>query len=720
MEIIERVPMEKIHYLNSMPFNQFKTYVPLCKNDDERNTQFELMKTFCKTNIKTKGETKRIYAYTQSTSNDVGGRLFCGNSIQGISKKIRGFLLRDTTTDIDMNNAHPVILHYLCKKHDIMCPELEYYINHRNDILNKSGNKDKTKKDFLCAVNSDSINRKNKDEFFKKFDKECKNIQKQITERSEYKHIVNSVPANKIFNWLGSAINRILCVFENKILQEVINFIIRKQIEICCLCFDGLLVYGNLYNDSNFLNELEIYIEEQFKGLNMKFSYKEHCDEIQIPIDFKFEEQKDVEITEGNDYDSIKNEFEKTHCKIINKIFFIKKYENKIIIMKKEQLRNTYEHLKYEEKCFINGEYIIKKRSFILKWFEDENIYYKDDVGIFPPGIDCPKCYYNLWTPFDMEYINDYENNEEAINLFRNHIKILCGNNDEVAEYFEKWIAQMIQYPAIKSVCPTIISREGAGKGTLLQLLEKMLGSEKIFETAEPSRDVWGDFNGLMTNVFLVNLNELSKKETTDSEGRIKKLITDPKLTINNKGISQYQINSYHRFIITTNKEDPIATNKDDRRKFIVRSSDELCSNKAYFNDMYKLLDDVNVIKSCYEYFKSLDVSNFNLIPLPQTEYQNDLKSLTTSPIESWIKQLTIDNYDKDYIELLGNQSFVMFNEWLSQSGIEFKVSIIKFGILLKNLNIDGIEKGKHTNKGETKIFNIVKLKKTFNIGCLI
>ena len=36
------------------------------------------------------------------------------------------------------------------------------------------------------------------------------------------------------------------------------------------------------------------------------------------------------------------------------------------------------------------------------------------------------------------------------------------------------------------------------------------------------------------------------------------------------------------------------------------------------------------------------------------------------------------------------------------------------------NLKINGIYKGKHTKKGETKIFNITELKKTLKIGCII
>jgi hypothetical protein len=41
-------------------------------------------------------------------------------------------------------------------------------------------------------------------------------------------------------------------------------------------------------------------------------------------------------------------------------------------------------------------------------------------------------------------------------------------------------------------------------------------------------------------------------------------------------------------------------------------------------------------MSSCYEYFKSMEeVENFNRLPIPKTEYQNNLKELSVSPIES-------------------------------------------------------------------------------------
>jgi hypothetical protein len=48
-----------------------------------------------------------------------------------------------------------------------------------------------------------------------------------------------------------------------------------------------------------------------------------------------------------------------------------------------------------------------------------------------------------------------------------------------------------------------------------------------------------------------------------------------------------------------------------------------------------------------------------------------------------------------------------------------YKLSSIQFGVRLKHLNINGINIGKHTKKGNTKSFNIALLKKHFGMGCL-
>ena len=50
-------------------------------------------------------------------------------------------------------------------------------------------------------------------------------------------------------------------------------------------------------------------------------------------------------------------------------------------------------------------------------------------------------------------------------------------------------------------------------------------------------------------------------------------------------------------------------------------------------------MKDTNVIKTCYEYFKNIpDMDKFYKLPLPVTEYHNELKQLSMSPIELFIK----------------------------------------------------------------------------------
>jgi hypothetical protein len=712
MELYERPTLKNVYFLNTMDFKTFKTYASNCKNDEERKQKFDRMKSYCEAMIKSKGEIKKNYSYTEVTPIEVGGRLYCGNSVQGLQKDMRGLLFRECTTDIDMKNAHPVILRYLCKIHNIPCPNLSWYIDHREEVLIEMGKG--AKELFLKAVNDDKLNKKVSNSFFKDFDKECKSIQEQLTKLSCYSHIVDTVPQNKLYNKIGSAINRILCVFENKILQEAHHICNKNRLETCALMFDGLMIYGNHYENQSLLDEINCQVNSVFEGLNMTFVCKEHSALIQVPENFemKKEVKEDLLI---KDFKNVCEEFEKTHCKIINKGFFIKQEDNKNIVMTKTHLITSYEHITYQKIIKDN----VVECNFINDWFKNNPLIRRyDDIECFPDESKCPTNVFNTWRPFAMELVTDYKPNQEALQMMRNHIKILCNNDDKAAIYMEAWIAQMIQFPAVKSICPTIISKQGAGKGTLLKLISAMIGDDKYFETTTPSRDVWGDFNGRMANTFLVNLDELSRKESLECEGKIKGLITNPHMTINEKGVGQYKIISYHRFIGTTNHEDPLKTEKDDRRNWIIRASDELIGKVEYFKQINEYIEDVNVIKTCYEYFKSIpDMINFNKLQMPVSEYQQEMKEMNTSPIESWMKSFVLDHYYEDEIELLGQKLYDLFNEWCKKCNIDYKITIQAFGVRMKRLNISGIERGKHTNKGETKIFIIQKLRDHFKIN---
>jgi hypothetical protein len=301
-------------------------------------------------------------------------------------------------------------------------------------------------------------------------------------------------------------------------------------------------------------------------------------------------------------------DFETIHTKIINDSVFIKSTEDSFLVMSKRDLIISYEHIP----CGKNEH--SHDVIFIHKWLVGNlDISSKDSMEFYPKSSLCPPNVFNLWKPFAMELLTEpYKKDDEGLKMILNHIRILCNNEEEAYQYILSWLSYMFQYPERKSSCITLISEEGAGKTSLIYLLSKIMGGKKVLETKDPARDVWGNFNSLMMGAFLVNLNELEYKETSDAEGKIKALITDPTMYINQKGIAQFSITSHHHFIITTNKENPIKTQKGDRRKFIVRSSDELIKNRHYFEKLYKFMDTIDTVRTCYDCFMEFDVSTFN------------------------------------------------------------------------------------------------------------
>jgi hypothetical protein len=359
MELVERLSLTPIHWLSQLSYNEFTEQ---CLNKNKKYTKedckakYSMLQQFCQTNLKTNGITKRIYSYSTGTY----GRLFSGGSLQGIPSTIRGLFMRNGVgTDIDMCNAHPVILRYICKLHNIPCQQLEYYISHREDCLMEFESREIGKITYLTALNKDKLNYdKSLPQQFKKYDSEIKKIQKQIIKIKEYSEIVNSVPETKLYNKIGSAMNRVLCYYENIILQHVIHFLNEKKIEIAVLMFDGLMIYGDYYNDKILLEDIQQYVEKQMNGLDMKWSYKQHDAMLNIPIDFI--NINPLTINHENTFENMANKFEKNHLKIINKSLFIKHDEKNIIFLTQAQLKMSYSHLSYDFPVYDKKGILIK------------------------------------------------------------------------------------------------------------------------------------------------------------------------------------------------------------------------------------------------------------------------------------------------------------------------------------------------------------------------
>jgi hypothetical protein len=486
-------------------------------------------------------------------------------------------------------------------------------------------------------------------------------------------------------------------------------------------CQDGFMLLKSLLKpDLNILEVMQNHIFEIF-GFNIKWEVKPFDEQLSCGIPLV---PLISELNEDFSLKTVTAKFEKTHCKITNIGMFVKTEDNGDIVMTKSHLITSYEHMTYE--AVVKGEKT--QLNFIAKWLHNNPyIRVKREIQIIPPDLKVPDDVYNAWRSFKMLNIKTYIPKPDAIELICNHIKILCNHDEYCYEYFIKWIACMIQFPSQKLPMPVFVSREGGGKGSLLRLFSNILGSSKILQTQEPSKEVWGEFNSLMLNSYLVCLDEISKKEMTGCEGKIKGLITEPTIRINDKGKSRFEVPSYHKFIAFANPDaygnEPMNTTDGDRRKWFVKCSDNLVKNKPYFNKFYKTLDDIDSMKTVFEFFNTfVDAKGVLSMDLPVTEYNQSLKDMAVPPLKLFITDFMSTNFKKAITTV---ELFEKLKEWTSRTGIRYECNYLQFGCRLSNLEIIGMEKS--SDIGELRLkgwsFDIDKCKESLGLEkpkCLI
>jgi len=466
-------------------------------------------------------------------------------------------------------------------------------------------------------------------------------------------------------------------------------------------------------------DDLTIDDREKKIGLPSLINYYNEVDENLTKLIVKkvkkelkeLQKQNEDEDEYGDDYKNMKAEFEKQHALIINKSIFVKKdiENNCFLVFKKEGFMTSYEHMNYKKYILVGTKLKEIKVSFIQTWLKDEKILKYNSMDVYPPPLICPPNVYNLWTPFAMELVKEWDDKPDVIDIIKRHLLILCGNDQPVADYLLNWMAQMIQFPAVKTTMPVFVSDEGAGKGTLVYLLRKLLGDGKMLKTSNCD-NVFGSYNGLMASSFLVNLDELEPKDLKIVEGKMKEGITEATLVVNQKYQPQYTINSFHRYIMTTNKEELVLihmpTSKDDRRKFIIRCSDELIADpekpdygdkKRYFDNFYAMLDDVNSVKTFYEYLKSiLNMKDFNKLKLPKTEFHQQIKENIKDEydMDSWVKTLLADEENTNSCYFLPNRTKAkdLFNHYVNTTGNKKKINQQEFICKLAKMKLNGYD----------------------------
>jgi phage/plasmid-associated DNA primase len=231
--------------------------------------------------------------YAPTKSNSKGRHFSKEKSLQGLSRVVRHLICHENYTDIDIKNCHPVVFTQLCAEYNFDCSHITYYIDNRTKCLDElmtltNYSKDDCKQSMLSLLNGGSCNKIFNNfqvpEWFSNFAYQIEKIHEQFVKHNDLKDCIKEVQKSHgidCFNFNGKVVNRLLCRYENIILQHAIHYCSLNDIYVASPQFDGFLCERDEKINQDFLQKLELFIQKE-TGFRVNFCIKEMDEHIPL------------------------------------------------------------------------------------------------------------------------------------------------------------------------------------------------------------------------------------------------------------------------------------------------------------------------------------------------------------------------------------------------------------------------------------------------------
>lgn len=670
------------------------------------------------------------------------GRFFAvgGLSMQSLPREIRHTIGQDYV-DIDVVNAHPVILSHLCKQRKITCKYLDLYINNRDELLSQLKVDRETGKTAVLSFMNGGSKAYNDLEYqpkwIKKMRKEMIKIHNHFATDNAYEiHKQKREAKGLKSNHKGSYMNVLLCDFENKILQEMYNYFGKPNNAV--LCFDGIMllkeeqVYDLPECEAHVFEKLDIKIKLKMKPMADSFTIDEKDIKKHNDKEWFFHHMRDfVNQAPHINKEKVIEWMRDTCIVAINRgrsMLFTKNLEIDGSIMYEPQESLTLPEFAWEVK---NEKGKTIKMSFNNIFQRHVKWQYSYDYFNFIPYLteaqkeNIHPRLFNTFSGFRWKYTEKkYELDENGIPIppdsikpWINHVKhTLCKDGqgpNNLGHTIIQWYAHIFQNPTVKPWALVFMSEEGLGKGLWQTFFENVL-TKSLTGVFTSWDQITGSFNGKMAGKLHFTLNEATNYPTNTQKELMKSMIKDTQLQVNKKFVNQYDIDNYARIQITTNNRRPVSIDYDDRRYCCIESDNSKRGNEEYFKPLIESRFDEKTQHDMFDYLTNYPLEGFNSEKPPMTKWKRELIGQNLNSTMEFIKTIydnEVLNYkfdeDNDIIKIKAKDLYDSYVMWCNESGEHKSGSSRNFYAELKK---NGIIKGTIREEGNTfKGFKLVK-----------
>jgi len=219
----------------------------------------------------------------------------------------------------------------------------------------------------------------------------------------------------------------------------------------------------------------------------------------------------------------------------------------------------------------------------------------------------------NLWVPHTVVPA------QGTWTIIENYLKnVICDGDLALFDYLIQFLAHALQHPEEKpGIMIVLIGAEGVGKGFFIRLLEALWGATTL--QVSDIAAITGNFNAALQRAFWVALDECMFKGDKKSQDRMKSLVTEPTIQVEQKYEPSRTIESFHRFIACTNHAQWGQIRSDDRRYLFIKVSDRHKQDTGYFRQLSNALNDGITVPALAYHLINLNITRFNPRNKPQT-----------------------------------------------------------------------------------------------------
>ena len=384
------------------------------------------------------------------------------------------------------------------------------------------------------------------------------------------------------------------------------------------------------------------------------------------------------------DYQIKKVEFERIHFKVINRAQFVKVADKSIVKFTRHDLVCAYQHLRFKYCDPKTGE---SNKSFIDRWLQDPQMRMYEDIDNRPPPLVCPDNVYTMWSGFAVEnhplparICLDHATSCPHMQSGSVHDRL--GPQCHCPPNSETWreVSHMMVLKA----------GQGQGKNVYFESLHNMVGEVNSVVIDNPQRDLFGNFNAQIRDKLLVCLNEGDGKVNNKYIEQLKQLVTDPKISINDKNDKVYKNRNFFRIFMLTNNLFTVSIDVDDRRFFLWESIQPLPS-KEYFSRYCKAIVNKDALRLLLQFYRDRDISGWDpKNDRPETDLMIETKDLSLSPVKYWAKERAIALVAKHLQEETETLKFY-FEDFQVQQATRAYVDTRHFAAELREMHRTGI-----------------------------